>query len=205
MQKGKRACNAPLLNKTKLENAVLDQIHEHVLSTENVLKYIELAMAAAARKQEPTAEENAVRAAIADADAKLRRWEEALERGLLSLEDAAERIRAVRQQKSHLLKTQTRLEQQSRSRTQIRPIPTALMDAYLKEIQTRLREKAIFSKREFLMEIIKEVRVRGKEITLTYRLPWLPQSASKKDKTGRFFTLSRMVVAAGLEPATSRM
>jgi hypothetical protein len=149
MQKGRRACNAPLLNKTKLENAVLDQIHEHVLSTENVLKYIELAMAAAVRKQEPTAEENAVRAAIADAESKLRRWEEALERGLLSLEDAAERIRAVRQQKANLLKTQNRLEQRARSKTQIRPIPTALMDTYIKEMQKRLRESNLLQKRIF--------------------------------------------------------
>ena len=88
LQKGKSACNAPLLNKRKLENAVLDQIHERVLSTDNVQRYIELAVAATARKQEPTAEEKAIVAAITDADAKLRRWEEALERGLLSLEDA---------------------------------------------------------------------------------------------------------------------
>lgn len=55
------------------------------------------------------------------------------------------------------------------------------------------------------MEIIKEVRVRGKEITLKYRLPWPPAILSKKDKGGRFFTVSKMAVAAGLEPATSRM
>jgi len=56
-----------------------------------------------------------------------------------------------------------------------------------------------------LKEVIKEVRVRGKEVTLTYRLPWAPASVSKKDESGRFFTLSKMVVAVGLEPTTSRM
>ena len=199
------ACNAQLLNKNKLENAVLEQIYERVLSTENVQRYLELAMAATARKQERTAEENAIEAAIKDADAKLHRWEEALERELLSLEDAAQRIKALRQEKATLLNTQSKLEQRSRSRAEIRPIPTALMDNCIKEIQKRLKEKTIFSKREFLMEIVKEVRVRGKEITLTYRLPWAPAIVSKKDKGGRFFTVSKMVVAAGLEPATSRM
>ena len=205
LQKGKSACNAQLLNKNKLENAVLEQIYERVLSTENVQRYLELAMAATARKQERTAEENAIEAAIKDADAKLHRWEEALERELLSLEDAAQRIKALRQEKATLLNTQSKLEQRSRSRAEIRPIPTALMDNCIKEIQKRLKEKTIFSKREFLMEIVKEVRVRGKEITLTYRLPWAPAIVSKKDKGGRFFTVSKMVVAAGLEPATSRM
>ena len=43
------------------------------------------------------------------------------------------------------------------------------------------------------------------KITLTYRLPWAPATVSKKDKSGRFFTLANMVVAVGLEPTTSRM
>ena len=79
------------------------------------------------------------------------------------------------------------------------------MDTYIKEMQKRLKKKAIGSQREFLKEVIKEVCVRGKEITLTYRLLWAPASVSEKDKSGRFFTLSRMVVAVGLEPTTSRM
>lgn len=34
-----------------------------------------------------------------------------------------------------LLRTQIKFEQRSRSRTEIRPIPTALMDNYIKEMQ----------------------------------------------------------------------
>lgn len=148
LQKGKNACNAPLLNKNKLENAVLDQIQKHILSTDNVERYIELAIAANAQKQESSAQENAIRAAIAYVDAKLQRWEEALERGPLSLEDAAQRIKGLRQEKATLLKTQTNLDQRLRSRAKIRPIPTALMETYVKEIQRRLKEKALVARRE---------------------------------------------------------
>jgi hypothetical protein len=45
------------------------------------------------------------------------------------------------------------------------------MDAYIEEVRKRLRETAVFAKREFLAEIIKEIRVRDKQVTLTYRLP----------------------------------
>ncbi len=93
LQKGKSACDAPLLNKNKLENAVLDRIHKRILSTDNVRRFIALATAAMAQKQKPTAEGKTIAAAITDADAKLRRWAEALERGLLWLEDAAQHIR----------------------------------------------------------------------------------------------------------------
>jgi hypothetical protein len=53
-------------------------------------------------------------------------------------------------------------------------------------------EKKIGAKREFLQELLKEVRVRGSEITLTYKLP-LRASES------RFFTLLRLVGPPGLE------
>ena len=54
------------------------------------------------------------------------------------------------------------------------------MGNFIKELQQRLKDKAIGSKREFLKEIIREVRVRGKEITLSYRLPLaLPNSRKK--------------------------
>ena len=100
-------------------------------------------------------------------DAKLRRWEEALERGLLSLEDAAHRIKGLRHERAALLKTKNGLEQKSRSTAKILPIPTPLMNTYIREIQERLRTKKIGYKKEFLREIIKEVRVKGREITLT--------------------------------------
>ena len=48
------------------------------------------------------------------------------------------------------------------------------MSKFIKEMQQRLKTKAIGSKREFLKEIIREVRVRGKEIILALRrLEWV--------------------------------
>ena len=54
-------------------------------------------------------------------------------------------------------------------------------DGYLYQRNADTAErKAIGSKKAFLKEIIKEVRVSGKEITLTYRLPLAPPSISKR-------------------------
>jgi hypothetical protein len=50
-------------------------------------------------------------------------------------------------------------------------IPTPRMDAYIAEMRRRLVAKQIGAKREFLQEVVKEVRVRGSAITLTYKLP----------------------------------
>ena len=62
-------------------------------------------------------------------------------------------------------------------------------------MQERLRTKKIGYKKEFLREIIKEVRVKGREITLTYKLP-IAKKPSGGGNGGEFFTLLQMVGAA---------
>jgi site-specific DNA recombinase len=204
LKRGKAACNASLLNRDKLEKAVMEQVQEQILNPENVRRYIEMALGRAGSDQEPSLEEKALLRTIEDTDAKLRRWEDALERGLLSLEDAAERIKSLRQERAALLKTKATLEK-SRSRAKILPIPTPLMAAFVKQMQGRLKDKKIGYNKEFLKEIIKEVRIRGKEVILTYKIPLTPRKTTGENPRDEFFTVSHLVVAAGLEPATSRM
>jgi len=80
------------------------------------------------------------------------------------------------------------------------------MDEYIR--QMRLREKKLGYKKEFLREILKEVRVRGREVRLTYRLPMTvrtPPSRRTNPRTGEFFTLYQMVEPMGVEPTASRV
>jgi hypothetical protein len=82
------------------------------------------------------------------------------------------------------------------------------MDDYIREMQLRLYEKKIGHKKEFLREILKEVRVRGNEVKLTYRLPMTVRTPPSKGKSARpeeFFTLYQMVEPMGVEPTTSRV
>jgi hypothetical protein len=97
LKKGRDACPAKLVNKSKLEGGVLDQIQKHVLSRKNVEKYIQLVIAqASAANVMLSPEETANKLAIEDTETRLRRSEDTLERGLLSQEEAAKRIKAIR-------------------------------------------------------------------------------------------------------------
>jgi len=73
------------------------------------------------------------------------------------------------------------------------------MDEYIREVQLRLRANKIGYKKEFLREILKEVRVRGRAVTLNYRFPLtlrtLP-STGEKPRAGEFFTVYQLVDAA---------
>ena len=114
-------------NKNKLENTVLDQIQRYVLSRNNVKRYIELAMAQArAANATPTPAEAGNTLAGDDAPARLRRWEDTLERGLLFPEDAARCIKEIRAELDALLSRRNHLDQQQQLKTKILPIPTQL-------------------------------------------------------------------------------
>ena len=205
LKRGRKTCSAPLLNKEKFEQAVLDQIQAQVLTEENVRKYIDLMIKAQKPKPEATAEEKAVELAIQSVEAKIRRWEETLENGLLSLEECASRIKELRGQREDLLRRKADLQKKSQGRAKILPIPTRLMDAYIREVQLRLRQKKIGYKKEFLKEILKEVRVRGSEVKLTYKLPMTVRTPLSKGKTSQkeeFFTLYQMVGRRRLELRT---
>ncbi len=86
------------------------------------------------------------------------------------------------------------------------PIPTGLIDRYIEEVRLRLRQKKIAYKKEFLREIVKEVRVRGQEVKLTYKLPMTvrtPPAEGTNSRTAEFFTLYHLVELMGVEPTTS--
>jgi hypothetical protein len=73
------------------------------------------------------------------------------------------------------------------------------MYEYIRTMQVRLRAKKIGYKKEFLREILNEVKVRGNDVRLTYRLPMTvrtPRSDGKKPQKEEFFTLSHLVEAA---------
>ena len=126
----------------------------------------------------------------------------------MSLEECAGRIKELRREREDLLSRKIHLQKKARAKTKIAPIPTRLMDQYIREMQVRLRAKKIGYKKEFLREILKEVRVRGNDVRLTYRLPMTvrtPPPNGQKPRGEEFFTLSHLVEPMGVEPTASRV
>ena len=72
--------------------------------------------AGAELKTPETTEETGVELAIKAIDAKILRWQETLEEGLLSLKQCAGRIKELRRQREELLRRRTTLQNKSRSR-----------------------------------------------------------------------------------------
>jgi len=60
------------------------------------------------------------------------------------------------------------------------------MDTYIAAMQIPLKDKNVGYRRELLREILKEVRIKDREVTLTYRLPLSGEG-------GKVFTLVEAV------------
>ena len=82
-----------------------------------------------------------MRLALSDLQTRLQRWENALETGALSIEQAAQRIKELHEQRQELLKKKQALD---RNRTRVKTvsaIPTSHMDAYVAENAASLSGK----------------------------------------------------------------
>jgi hypothetical protein len=84
-----------------------------------------------------------------------------------------------------LRKKKTAREKKSPADATVRVLPTAFMKTYVRAMQERLREKKLGAKKEFLREIVKEVRVRDKTIQLTNKLPLGPRTSPSQAKSSR--------------------
>ena len=61
-------------------------------------------------KDKPSPEQDVLRLALSDLQTRLQRWENALESGALSIEQAAQRIKELHEQRQELLKRKQALD-----------------------------------------------------------------------------------------------
>ena len=80
------------------------------------------------------------------------------------------------------------------------------MEAYVQIMQARPKAKNLGYKREFLRDLLKEVKIECEKVMVTYRLPLeIEPGPGAGHSKKSFFTELELVVAVGLEPTTSRM
>jgi site-specific DNA recombinase len=114
---------------------------------------------------------------IAAVRRRLDRLYDALETGKLSLNDLAPRIQSLRQQEDQLQAARLELEDQLAER-KIALADDRLVRSYVEDLKELLDESPLAEQKAFIRSFVKEVKVRGKEATLTYTMPLLPDGTS---------------------------
>jgi DNA invertase Pin-like site-specific DNA recombinase len=177
LKQGAGTCPTPYLNSRKFEKVVIDKIKERILTEENLRELVRLVNEEMdAQASETRQRLEAVTAEIADVHRRLGRLYDALETGKLTLNDLAPRIQALRHREDQLQAARLDLEQLLTER-RIELADEKMVRSYVENLREVLTNSSIPEQKAFIRSFVKEVRVTGKEVVLTYTIPLPPEGS----------------------------
>ena len=181
LKRGAGACSTRYLSSQQFEKLVVDKIKEHILTTENLKELVRLV------NEEMDAASNGCRQRldvitdeIADANRRLERLYDALETGKVRLEDLSPRIQQLRYRLEQLQKTRYELELQISER-RIELADQEIITRYVEDLRNLLSESPLTERKSFIRSFVKEVKVTGQDVLLTYTIPMPPKGITTEE------------------------
>ncbi|MBM4445135.1 MAG: recombinase family protein [Chloroflexi bacterium] len=171
LKKGPKSCPAHYLNSQKFEAIVIEKIKGCILTTENIKELVrvvneELDLASAEDRDRL----QAVNAQIEDTNGRLERLYDALETGKVKMEDISPRIQQHRDRLKQLQVSRWELEARL-SQGYIEPADDETVGRYVGDMKELLSESTIADRRSLVKSFVKEVKVTGSDVLLTYTSP----------------------------------
>ena len=174
LKQGAGTCEAHYLNKEKFERLVVDKIKERILTEDNLRDLVRLVnegMDAAASDNRQRLD--TVVAELADVHRRLDSLYDALETKKLSIEDLAPRIQALRHREDQLQAARLELEGTLAER-KIELADDNLVQSYVQDLKEVLGNSPLPEQKTFIRSFVREIKVTGREVLLTYTIPLLP-------------------------------
>jgi site-specific DNA recombinase len=197
-KQGSDACSAHPIPKTVLEEAVVNQIKQKVLTEENLEELVRLTnddlkdLSGEARKKLHALEKESN-----EINPRLSKLYDALETGKLELNDIAPRIKELRNRQEELSKARVHLEADMVVQ-KVNEVDLNTIKAYANDLREILDSAGIHEQKAFLKSFIKKVVVDRDKVTIRYNLP--------KDGTGNIEETSVLPIVSigGLGGTISR-
>jgi DNA invertase Pin-like site-specific DNA recombinase/exonuclease VII small subunit len=188
LKKGAGSCPAHYLNAAKFEGLVVDKIKEHILTSDNLTRLVELVneeMDSASRSYQE--ELDAISDELTSITQRLERLYDALETGKMALNDLAPRIHQLRDRQEKLQAREAQIENLLSDR-RVELADPVIVKHYVDDLRNLLNESSLSERRAFVRSFVKEVKVTGDEVLLTYTMPLLPRGTSE-EKVGVLSTV----------------
>jgi site-specific DNA recombinase len=172
-KQGKDACSARSLPKDKLENVVIGQIKEKILTRECLEDLVKLV-------NEELDSANiifrdrfdAVDAELNDVKARLLKLYDALETGKLNLDDLSPRIKELRMRQDELNKTKLKIEAEMVVHG-AEHVDIEVVKSYAQDLRSLLEETDSSLAKAFLRSFVKRIEIDGDKVVVQYNLPIL--------------------------------
>jgi DNA invertase Pin-like site-specific DNA recombinase len=178
---GKTGCNAKILPKEKLENAIIQQLQNVVLTNDNLGELVQLVNEDLLKSHNGSKELlRTIDSELSDANARLARLYDALETGTLSIEHLAPRIKELRDRKDKL--SQTRIQTEADTvLNEIQRVDLTIVKAYVENLSALLNRAHTRECKALLRSFIEKIIVNGNRITIEYRLPVPPYNNKRQN------------------------
>ena len=180
IKKGAGSCQARYLNSEKFEGLVINKIKQHILTEQNLREVVRLVN----EEMDNVAKEyreglDTISDEIGNINCRLERLYDALETGKLGLEDLGPRIQQLKHRQKQLQARKWELE----ALLPVRQAELASLEtvtSYVDDLRTLLNESSLAERKSFIRSFVKEVRVTGNEVLLTYTMPLPPAGISQE-------------------------
>ena len=171
IKKGAKSCPAHYLNRDKFEGLVIDKIKEQILTKENLIRLVELVNEELDSASNSYKDElDGISSELSTISNRLERLYDAVETGEIALRDLTPRIHDLRdsQQKLHTRRAEIECMLSDR---RIELASLGQVTSYVNDLHNLLNNSALSERRAFIRNFVKEVKVTGNEVELTYTLP----------------------------------
>jgi site-specific DNA recombinase len=173
-QQGEDACPGVRVSQRDLENSVMSEVRKLVLDDKNLQLLVQLVNERLSDLK--TTEQSSLEATerkIQGLRRRLQRNYDALESGLLDLEELAPRIRELRSEIREAERTRDEIKQRVRE-SEASALTLEGVLPYARKLRETLRIGSFKQRKVFLAGVVNAVRVGRESVELDYRLP-LPQ------------------------------
>ncbi len=187
-KKGAGSCPAHYLNSAKFEGLVVDKIKEHILTAENLTQLVHLVneeMDSASKSYR--GELDAISDEIINISHRLEHLYDAIEMGKINLDDLAPRIHELRNRQEKLQARRVQIESFLSDR-RVELASPEMVKSYVDDLRNLLNNSSLAERRAFIRSFVKEVKVTGDEVLLTYTMPLSPTGVSE-EKVGVLSTV----------------
>ncbi len=173
-------CQSHYLNSRKFEEIIVNKIKEHILTEENLQELVRLVNedmdSAVVHFRE---ELDSVLNEITGLNNRLEKLYDALETGKIGLDDLAPRIQQLKNRQGQIQSRKWELEALlSDRRVELADVETVAR--CVDDLRSLLEESSLTERKAFIKSFVREVKVTGDEVLLTYTMPLPPQGTSEE-------------------------
>ncbi|MBN1188581.1 MAG: recombinase family protein [Dehalococcoidales bacterium] len=170
-RRGRGLCTTRLLPKEKMEQFVINQLNEHILTEENIEDLVRLTNEHMAEKcKDESGRLEIIQSEIQDVETRLDKLYDALETGKFSGGELAPRIKTLFDKKAELEIAKVEVQENLKYRT-IELGSPELVREYVTSMRTLLAESSIMRRKNFLRSFLDSIEVDKEWAAFKYTWP----------------------------------